>query len=90
MNVKIFRLKKKDIARLIADIEKTLENKAAISLDPKRIAEFSNLIPTSGFFFGSTEIDGYFWQGLESTAADLKKFLSPEWKNYEFVYCASW
>lgn len=83
-------VEKEDIARLIADIEKTIENKAAISRDPKRIAEFSNLIPTSGFFFGSTEIDEYFWQGLESTAADLKKLLAPEWKDYEFVYRAIW
>ena len=47
------------------------------------------LPPSSGFFFGSTAIDEYYWQDLEDTVKGLEKALSlsDEW---EFAYRASW
>ena len=47
------------------------------------------LPPSSGFFFGSTEINEYYWQDLEDTVKGLEKALSlsDEW---EFAYRASW
>ena len=47
------------------------------------------LPPSSGFFFGSTEIDEYYWQDLEDTVKGLEKALSlsDEWS---FYYQASW
>lgn len=52
------------------------------------------LPPQSGFFFGSTEIDDWYFKELEYTADLLSKveaFLeSDEGKHYECVYQASW
>jgi len=55
------------------------------------------LPPTEGFFFGSYEIDEWYWRDLEVTVSQLKSILndwfprSDEHKSYvEFVYQASW
>lgn len=52
----------------------------------------SNLLPpTSGFFFGSTDVDEWYWQDLEYTRDLLTKILSDEsLKDCDFVYQASW
>ena len=47
------------------------------------------LAPSFGFFFGSTEIDEYYWQDLRSTIDQLDKVLAlPEY--VELVYQSSW
>lgn len=52
----------------------------------------SNLPPTSGFFFGSTEVDQWYWENL----ADTKKYLEEMQDLFEdntdtqFFYCSSW
>ena len=51
------------------------------------------LPPQSGFFFGSTEIDEYYFHGIEYTYNLLNKILEkiPEDNyDYEFIYRASW
>ena len=49
------------------------------------------LPPQSGFFFGSTEIDDYYWQDLEFTLETLDKILSnPKFEGWDFEYQASW
>lgn len=50
------------------------------------------LLPTtSGFFFGSTEYDDWYFQGLEYTVQRLTALLrdlpAPHW---DFTYCSSW
>lgn len=52
--------------------------------------ETENLIlqPTSGFFFGSTDVDEYFVQQLEDTIKQLDPLLSEE--TGDFYYQASW
>jgi len=47
------------------------------------------LPPSSGFFFGSTEIDEYYWQDLEDTVKGLEKVLSLS-DDWSFYYQASW
>lgn len=48
------------------------------------------LPPQSGFFFGSTETDEWYWKDIERTHAELTRVLE-EVKNEEyFVYRASW
>lgn len=49
------------------------------------------LPPTEGFFFGSTEVDEWYWQDLEKTAAMIKGILEefPE-EHWEFEYHSSW
>lgn len=52
------------------------------------------LPPTSGFFFGSTDIDDYFWQDIEQTAVELNKLVawskSPAGEGWSFEYHSSW
>jgi hypothetical protein len=53
----------------------------------------SSILPTQvGFFFGSTEIDEYYWDDLERTSQGLTKILANEElrTNYSFFYQSSW
>lgn len=60
-------------------------------LDDKSKAE--ELLPTaSGFFFGSTEFDQYYFEDLENTIEQLDKLLNnPKFaEGWDFIYQASW
>lgn len=47
------------------------------------------LPPTSGFFFGSTEVDDYYFQDLEETVKIIETALAlPD--SWEFEYQSSW
>ncbi len=49
----------------------------------------SLLPPASGFFFGSTDIDEWYWQDLEQTKFILNKALSLD-ESWDFNYRSSW
>lgn len=49
------------------------------------------LPPASGFFFGSTEVDEWYWNDLEETKTTLQKILdNQKLKGWDFEYQASW
>lgn len=49
------------------------------------------LPPISGFFFGSKDLDEWYWDCLENTVEGLTKVLSnPDLKDWDFFYQASW
>ena len=49
------------------------------------------LLPSqSGFFFGSTDYDEWYYQDLEGTITVLKKILKDAPESWEFEYHASW
>lgn len=48
------------------------------------------LPPTSGFFFGSTEIDEWYWSDIKTTLEKLNDIISTSTDDQEFEYCASW
>lgn len=49
------------------------------------------LPPQDGFFFGSTEVDQYYWEDVENTAVGLASILEdPDLSKFDFVYQASW
>ena len=51
----------------------------------------SKLPPTSGFFFGSTEVDGWYWSDIESTKDTLDAIISDkELESCSFYYQSSW
>lgn len=51
----------------------------------------SLLTPRGGFFFGSTEIDEYYWDDLQNTIDQLFKALrSFDEKDWTFEYCSCW
>lgn len=50
-----------------------------------------HLPPQQGFFFGSTEIDDWYWQDITETIVQLSAILENErLKDYDFYYQASW
>lgn len=50
------------------------------------------LLPTTeGFFFGSTDYDEWYFNGLKKTENLIQSYLrSPRFKNYDFYYQSSW
>jgi hypothetical protein len=64
---------------------KDLVHQARAERDPELIP------PTGGFFFGSTDVDNYYWSDLEDTQRTLEKILeNPKFMGWEFEYQASW
>ena len=47
------------------------------------------LPPQEGFFFGSTDIDEWYWDGLKQTVNQLEKVLSFK-EAVDFEYQSSW
>ena len=68
------------LRELLTLIEEVLKNKGVAQ---------DKLPPASGFFFGSTEIDDYYYEDLEYTAERLKKILEMS-DSLEFYYRSSW
>lgn len=48
------------------------------------------LQPRSGFFFGSTAVDNWYWDDLKSTVKQLVKLLEMDWSKHRFFYHSSW
>lgn len=74
---------REQIIELLVTVETILDIKTeAIALEL--------LPPVSGFFFGSTDIDEYYWEDLENTKTGLKTMLKKYGNDWEFEYYASW
>ena len=68
------------LIELLAICKHSLENK-----DP------ALLLPQGGFFFGSTDIDEWYWNDIKSTISQLERiFALPEFDNLSFYYNSSW
>jgi hypothetical protein len=51
----------------------------------------SLLPPSAGFFFGSTEVDDWYWNDLRDTQDQLGGLLNdPAFKGWDFYYHSSW
>jgi hypothetical protein len=49
------------------------------------------LSPQGGFFFGSTDIDEWYWKDLKNTKTKLERiFALPEMSKLSFYYSSSW
>ena len=49
------------------------------------------LSPQGGFFFGSTDIDEWYWRDLENTKTKLERiFALPQLSDLSFYYSSSW
>ena len=48
------------------------------------------LPPQSGFFFGSTDINDWYWDDLRHTAEGLERVLAEFPADWEFEYHSSW
>lgn len=61
--------------------EQTLENKKHAD---------SKLPTQSGFFFGNTDYDEYYFRDIQYTVNILSRLLGDEFKGFEFYYHSSW
>lgn len=61
-------------------------------LDARTEETSKELLPVaSGFFFGSSEYDEYYYEAIEETAEGLTKLLlNPAFEGMDFYYQASW
>ena len=48
------------------------------------------LPPTGGFFFGTTELDEWYWENVKDTLAKLNTIIDESVDDQEFEYFASW
>jgi hypothetical protein len=67
--------------------------KALLDLVNRALAERNPtlLSPQGGFFFGSTDIDEWYWQDLKNTKTKLERiFALPEMSKLSFYYTSSW
>jgi hypothetical protein len=70
------------------DLQKLLDACRQVLKNKKLANEL--LPPASGFFFGSTDVDQYYFDDIQSTIAILEHVLSPELDGWEIYYQASW
>ena len=79
-NCRPYSVDRADLHLLLRAVDEVLETR-----------DHNLLPPQSGFFFGSTEIDEYYWSDLEGTRKMLKALLdNPKLNDWEFEYHASW
>jgi hypothetical protein len=48
------------------------------------------LPPVAGFFFGSDQIDDWYWEGIKDTADKLTAIIDETSEDQMFEYQASW
>jgi hypothetical protein len=76
-----YDVSREQLQQLLAVIEEVLKDRnAATTLLP----------PQSGFFFGSKDIDDWYWEDLKSTKERLEKLLAQEMPGWWFEYHSSW
>ncbi len=79
-NCAMYYVSKESLCKLKEQCEKVLKNKELANI----------LLPTnSGFFFGSTEYDEWYFEDLEYTVEKLDELLKEEKYNW-FKYQSSW
>lgn len=66
-----------------------LETCKSVKAGGEKVAD-ELLPPQSGFFFGSTDIDDWYWQDIDNTIEQLEEVLSTVPEGWDFEYQASW
>ena len=70
-----------DLKMLLETLTYVLENKDSAE----------TILPTAqGFFFGSDDIDEYYWEEVKSTIIQLKDLLEEDNKGASYYYRSSW
>ncbi len=67
------------LRELLDTIEKALDNR-----------DSSQLPPTGGFFFGSTDVDDWYWEDLKNTRDALETVVNSYTDDWDFEYHSSW
>jgi len=69
-------------------LQKLLDTCYKVKADASLADEY--LPPSEGFFFGSNEIDEWYWQDIDSTIEMLTDTLTHTPEDYGFTYQSSW
>jgi hypothetical protein len=56
--------------------------------DPSTVDEL--LPPAEGFFFGSNEIDDWYWDDVKATVGTIQRLLNDVSEDWDFYYASSW
>ena len=72
----------------VEDLRNLLAVCQTVKEDPSKIEEL--LPPCEGFFFGSQEIDQYYWDDIDHTIAAINRILAMDLKGWDFEYQSSW
>ena len=67
-----------------------LEDLRQLILEALANKDASKLPPQSGFFFGSTDINEWYWDDLRRTAEGLERVLTDYPPSWDFEYHSSW
>ena len=78
-NCEYYELTEEHIEDCLNVLKTVLETKDSSLLEPK-----------SGFFFGSTAVDDYYFQDVEGAISQLEELLTLDWETNRFFYRASW
>ena len=76
-----YEVSREQLMELLSVIEMVLDDNGLAS---------EMLPPQSGFFFGSNDIDDWYWEDLKSTKERLEKLLAHEMPGWWFEYHSSW
>lgn len=81
-NCEAFPVTKELLEQLVLDCKKVLNNKC----------QATELLPTSsGFFFGGTEYNEYYFDGLKQTVTMVQKVINEtDWETEEVAYYEWW
>jgi hypothetical protein len=75
-----YYVSEKQLRELLKEVEEALLTENTENLEPK-----------SGFFFGGTEIDEYYWDQLRATKKIIERFLNSKDKDkMDVYYTSSW
>lgn len=87
----------------VKNVQEGVDDCGSYYVSREQIAELRDLVlevlasrdakklpPKAGFFFGSTEVDDWYWQDLQATADGLGKVLEEFPDQWEFEYHSSW
>ena len=81
-NCKQYKVTKEDIQRLLTTVHEVLEDHTKAQ---------GLLPPTQGFFFGSTDIDEWYFEDLQYTADELAVLLKTfDFEKDDLYYYSSW
>jgi hypothetical protein len=69
-------------------LQKLLETCTKVKADGSLAGDY--LPPSAGFFFGSNEIDEWYWQDIDGTIEMLTDTLKNTPDDYHFTYQSSW
>jgi len=84
-----YRVSKSDLENLVRTCKKVLDK----STDEDREAFAQYFLPTtSGFFFGPTDYDEWYFHHVQKTIEEISQFMEymDEWDNITITYHASW